>query len=140
MFNNPVFRSVLSRIFNTQVPIKASYHIMKLQKQLQEEETTFEKLKRKIVDTYAVKDEQGQPTVDPEKGVLFGDNQETADAEYNSLLSIDVPIKRRLDFQTLSHFTLSGVEFTVLEQAGVVILDEDEDEDEDEQSSDSPTG
>lgn len=126
MFANPAFVQLMSRVFNQRLPATTGYRVLKLQKELQEEEKIFLEIKNKIVQKYSSKDEAGDTKYNPATGQIIWEEDTTKELEkeYKELTNIEFLPKNTLDLDMLSSLDLSSVELGLLEYSGVLVFPE----------------
>ena len=86
VFVNPDFGETLKEIYNTKVPVRAAYNLVKLFESLESREKEFNKVRQELLDAYGTLDEQ--------KGQYHfeGENAQKFRAELEELLKVEYEI------------------------------------------------
>lgn len=96
---------------NKEMPIKTSFKVARIAKELDKEYQLFNETRRKAIETYGEKDENGELKIDDKGNVaLIQDKIETFSAEMNELLNNEVSLNTE-------PFTLSELEGITLTPA-----------------------
>jgi D-lyxose ketol-isomerase len=96
---------------NKEMPIKTSFKVARIAKELDKEYQLFNETRRKAIETYGEKDENGELKIDDKGNVaLIPDKIETFSAEMNELLNNEVSLNTE-------PFTLSELEGITLTPA-----------------------
>lgn len=96
---------------NKEMPIKTSFKVARIAKELDKEYQLFNETRRKAIETYGEKDENGELKIDDKGNVaLIQDKIETFSAEMNELLNNEVSLNT-------APFTLSELEGITLTPA-----------------------
>lgn len=96
---------------NKEMPIKTSFKVARIAKELDKEYQLFNDTRRKAIETYGEKDENGELKIDDKGNVaLIQDKIETFSAEMNELLNNEVSLNTE-------PFTLSELEGITLTPA-----------------------
>lgn len=78
---------------NKEMPIKTSFKVARIAKELDKEYQLFNDTRRKAIETYGEKDENGELKIDDKGNVaLIQDKIETFSAEMNELLNNEVSL------------------------------------------------
>ena len=101
---------------NKEMPIKTSFKVARIAKELDKEYQLFNDTRRKAIETYGKKDENGELKIDDKGNVaLIQDKIETFSAEMNELLNNEVSLNTE-------PFTLSELEGITLTPAQTCTL------------------
>ncbi len=80
----------MGELANTKLPVKTSYAISKINKQIVAEFQEFDKERVKILDAYSKKGEDGKPVIENNNYVI--EDMEAFTKEFNELCAIEVEI------------------------------------------------
>lgn len=113
MLVNPEFIHALNELNKKEMPAALAYKVGKITNQAADEQQTYFKLRKEVIEKYSVKDAEGKvQSVKKEDGkdyIDFGSNFEKVDEELKALAEQEV------EFPTLSLSALdkAGMKFTV---------------------------
>lgn len=99
---------ILQTITQRQLPVKVSYAIAKNITTINREIKIFENEKSKIINSYAIKDESGNPKLEDGQLVFIEGKEEECNEKYNELLDIEVD----LEIRTFDIGILENINFT----------------------------
>jgi hypothetical protein len=103
----------LNELLGKEIPVKPAYWFGKLAKKIQKEVVEFEENRMKLVNKYAIKDDNGQPVA--ENGKYQFNNQEEFQAEFKELVETDIEI----DFNPISLDLLGDVKLSPVVMIGL---------------------
>jgi len=116
-----IFRSnVLANLADKRLPYKLSYAISKNLSKFQDEMKLINEGKNRIVEEYALKDEDGRIKTKDDK-YDFGDNKEVAESEYQSYMETETEVN--ILTVPMSVLEIEDSRFDVLTVAQIVALD-----------------
>ena len=109
----PIFRE----ISNKSLPIKTAYQLARLSRELDRESTTFDESRRKIIEKYAERDENGEFKQTDEGNVIIMPEQINAcNQEMAELLDTEIEINvEPIEIESLASIELTPAQMFSLE-------------------------
>lgn len=102
VFMDPNFSETLTELMQVDVSPKAAYRLAKAHKVIMEEYARFEDLRKKILEKYAQKNEDGSVKVDEQNNILI-EQEKVAQVteEFTELFSIEFTIPDKVNIDEL---------------------------------------
>lgn len=104
------------RIAKIQMNAVDAYHITKLIQKLDDEYSTFEKIKKQLIDKYCEKDDNGNPKLDKNKDIIIKDGYfDIAKQELEDLMNTNISIEAEpINLDSLKQVNLSPIDMQFL--------------------------
>lgn len=106
----------LTKLLTKELPIKTSYKLSKLGKQVFEEFKTFQEIREKMINKYADRDEEDNIIDIDGKVTILSDNIDKFNKEINELMDIDISFNfEGVSIEELGEIEISGIDLLNLE-------------------------
>lgn len=113
MLENAGFLSIIAK---KQLPVKVSYAIAKNISKIEKELKIYEEERLKLLEKYAVKDEDGKVVIEKNKIKIDENKRDSWEKEINELLEIEVDINmHKFKLEYLDNLNMSAEELVLLD-------------------------